>query len=96
MCARVCVMCSWCVHARVHARTCVCPHVTLLCLLLLHQKTRPFISPRINRLELLSILGTVLYVLCGIMLYPSIGPSSQGEICDEQSAEDFCGTLQPA
>uniref|UniRef100_A0A7S1HTX3 Uncharacterized protein n=1 Tax=Eutreptiella gymnastica TaxID=73025 RepID=A0A7S1HTX3_9EUGL len=45
-------------------------------------------------MDFMSILGTIFYALCGIMLYPSIGPSSQGQICTEDSTEEFCGTDQ--
>lgn len=46
-----------------------------------HVLCTPFINPTIDVLDFFSITGSVLFVLAGMLFYPSVTAEAQGKIC---------------
>ena len=57
--------------------------ILLVTLLTWHSHTRPFVSDKIDNLEVFTLCGSIFYALAGMLFYPSITAEAQGYICTD-------------
>lgn len=68
----------------------------LTAMLAAHSYSRPYILASVDALDFACLCGSILYVLGGMLMYPSVAQRAQGYICDgrDEEMEIFCGKDQ--
>lgn len=64
--------------------------VVLAALLAAQVLVRPHTSFRVDLLECIALTESILFVLSGMLMYPSLTPESQGRICSGLGDDAFC------